>query len=101
MSDVVVGLDVEGFIVDVIVVGVGLVGLVVVCELVNCGLWVLIFDQENWVNVGGQVFWLFGGLFLVNSFEQCCLGICDSYEFVLQDWLGMVVFDWFEDYWFE
>ncbi|EUA93066.1 hypothetical protein [Mycobacterium ulcerans] len=37
-------------------------------------------DQENEKNLGGQAFWSFGGLFLVDSPEQRHLGIKDSLE---------------------
>ena len=59
---------------DVIIVGAGLAGLVAACELVDRGLRVLILDQENSANLGGQAFWSFGGLFFVDSPEQRRLG---------------------------
>jgi predicted oxidoreductase len=52
---------------DAIVVGAGLAGLVAACELVDRGRRVLIVDQENSSNLGGQAFWSFGGLFFVDS----------------------------------
>ena len=88
-----------GFAADVIVVGAGLAGLVAACELVDRGLRVLILDQENSANLGGQAFWSFGGLFFVDSPEQRRLGIRDSHELALQDWLGTAGFDRTEDYW--
>ncbi|WP_322857115.1 FAD-binding dehydrogenase [Mycobacterium shigaense] len=88
-----------GFVADVIVVGAGLSGLVAACELVDRGLRVLILDQENSANLGGQAFWSFGGLFFVDSPEQRRLGIRDSHELALQDWLGTAGFDREEDYW--
>ncbi|MBX7448153.1 FAD-binding dehydrogenase [Mycolicibacterium sp. 3033] len=84
---------------DVIVVGAGLAGLVAACELVERGRRVLIVDQENAANVGGQAFWSFGGLFFVDSPEQRRLGIRDSHELALQDWLGTAGFDRPEDHW--
>jgi predicted oxidoreductase len=42
---------------DVIVVGAGLAGLVAACELIDRGRRVLIVDQENANNVGGQTSW--------------------------------------------
>ena len=78
---------------DVIVVGAGLAGLVAACELVERGRRVLIVDQENAANIGGQAFWSFGGLFFVDSPEQRRLGIRDSHELALQDWLGTAAFD--------
>ncbi|RDH78805.1 FAD-binding dehydrogenase [Mycolicibacterium moriokaense] len=84
---------------DVIVVGAGLAGLVAACELVERGRRVLIVDQENEHNIGGQAFWSFGGLFFVDSPEQRRLGIRDSHELALQDWLGTAGFDRPEDHW--
>lgn len=84
---------------DVIVVGAGLAGLVAACELVEARRRVLIVDQENAANLGGQAFWSFGGLFFVDSPEQRRLGIRDSHELALQDWLGTAGFDRPEDYW--
>ena len=88
-----------GFAADAIVVGAGLSGLVAACELVERGLRVLILDQENSANLGGQAFWSFGGLFFVDSPEQRRLGIHDSHELALQDWLGTAAFDRPEDFW--
>jgi uncharacterized protein len=84
---------------DVIIVGAGLAGLVAACEVVDRGKRVLIVDQENSANLGGQAFWSFGGLFFVDSPEQRRLGVHDSHELALQDWLGTAAFDRQEDYW--
>ena len=84
---------------DVIVVGAGLAGLVAACEAVERERRVLIIDQENANNIGGQAFWSFGGLFFVDSPEQRRLGIRDSHELALQDWLGTAGFDRPEDHW--
>jgi predicted oxidoreductase len=84
---------------DAIIVGAGLAGLVAACELVDRGKRVLIVDQENGANLGGQAFWSFGGLFFVDSPEQRRLGVHDSHELALQDWLGTAAFDRQEDYW--
>ncbi|MGH3562311.1 MAG: FAD-binding dehydrogenase, partial [Mycobacterium sp.] len=84
---------------DVIIVGAGLAGLVAACELVDRGKRVLVVDQENSANLGGQAFWSFGGLFFVDSPEQRRLGVRDSHELALQDWLGTAAFDRPEDHW--
>jgi predicted oxidoreductase len=52
---------------DAIVVGAGLAGLFATYELVQAGRSVLVIDQENRHNLGGQAFWSLGGLFLVDS----------------------------------
>jgi predicted oxidoreductase len=85
---------------DAIVIGAGLAGLVAAHELVKAGRRVLIVDQENRNNLGGQAFWSLGGLFFVNSPEQRRMGVNDSYELALQDWLGSAQFDRErEDHW--
>lgn len=89
----------DAFTADAIIVGAGLAGLVAACELVDRGLRVLIVDQESSANLGGQAYWSFGGLFFVDSPEQRRLGIRDSHELALQDWLGTAAFDRPEDYW--
>src|ERR1700757_824121 len=78
---------------DVIIVGAGLAGLVAAHELVKAGKRVLILDQENRANLGGQAFWSLGGLFFVDSPEQRRLGVKDSLELALQDWMGSAGFD--------
>ncbi len=84
---------------DAIVVGAGLAGLVAASELVDAGRRVIIVDQESSQSLGGQAFWSFGGLFLVNSPEQRRLRIRDSIELAWQDWLGTAGFDRPEDVW--
>ena len=90
---------------DAIVVGAGLAGLVATAELARAGRRVLLLDQEPESNLGGQAFWSFGGLFLVDSPEQRRMGIKDSRELAWQDWTGSAYFDRGidepagEDYW--
>lgn len=84
---------------DVIVVGAGLAGLVATAELVEAGRTVLLVDQEGEQGIGGQAYWSFGGLFLVDSPQQRRMGIKDSVELALQDWLGSAQFDRPEDKW--
>lgn len=78
---------------DVIVVGAGLAGLVAAHELTSRGRRVALVDQENAANLGGQAFWSFGGLFLVDSPEQRRLGIKDSFGLAWTDWQGSARFD--------
>jgi predicted oxidoreductase len=90
---------------DVIVVGAGLAGLAATAELASAGRRVLLLDQEPESNLGGQAFWSFGGLFLVDSPEQRRMGVKDSRELAWQDWTGSAYFDRGiddpagEDYW--
>src|ERR1700730_9269826 len=84
---------------DVIVVGAGLAGLVAATEIADAGKRVIVVDQEGEQSLGGQAFWSFGGLFLVDSPEQRRLGIKDSFDLALQDWMGSAGFDRDEDLW--
>jgi uncharacterized protein len=84
---------------DVIIVGAGLSGLVAAAELADAGKTVIIIEQEPEQSLGGQAFWSFGGLFLVDSPEQRRLGIHDSHALAWQDWLNTAGFDREEDFW--
>ncbi|GAA0387026.1 FAD-binding dehydrogenase [Brevundimonas terrae] len=89
---------------DVIIVGAGLAGLVAAHELRRKGRRVALVDQENANNLGGQAFWSFGGLFLVDSPEQRRLGVRDSLDLAWRDWRGSAGWDRLEgpqdeDYW--
>ena len=84
---------------DAIVVGGGLAGLVATAELADAGRRVVLVDQEPEASLGGQAFWSFGGLFLVDSPEQRRLRIRDSHELAWQDWLGTAGFDRPDDEW--
>ncbi|RUW49708.1 FAD-binding dehydrogenase [Mesorhizobium sp. M8A.F.Ca.ET.021.01.1.1] len=84
---------------DVIIVGAGLAGLVAAAELAEAGKKIIIVDQEPEQSLGGQAFWSFGGLFLVDSQEQRRMRIRDSHDLALEDWMGTAAFDRPEDFW--
>src|SRR6187402_2748583 len=84
---------------DAIIIGAGLAGLVAAAELVAAGKRVIILEQEPESNFGGQAWWSFGGLFLIDSPEQRRMGIRDSYELARADWFGSAGFDREEDNW--
>jgi hypothetical protein len=74
-------------------------GLVAAVEAADLGRRVLILDQENDQNLGGQAFWSLGGLFFVDSPEQRRLGIHDSLDVARRDWMSAAAFDRPEDEW--
>ncbi|HEX2239751.1 MAG TPA: FAD-binding dehydrogenase [Actinomycetota bacterium] len=84
---------------DVIVVGAGLAGLAATAELADAGRRVILLDQEPEQSFGGQAFWSLGGLFLVNTPEQRRMGIRDTHDLALQDWMGTAGFDREVDHW--
>ncbi|WP_129789325.1 FAD-binding dehydrogenase [Promicromonospora panici] len=77
---------------DVIVIGAGLSGLVAATELTAAGKRVVLLDQEPAASLGGQAWWSFGGLFLVDSPEQRRLNVKDSFDLAFADWLGSAQF---------
>src|SRR6186997_529182 len=82
---------------DVIIVGAGLAGLVAAQQLTAQGRKVALVEQENAANLGGQAFWSFGGLFLVNTPEQRRLRVKDSFDLAWSDWQASARFDRLED----
>ena len=84
---------------DIIVVGAGLAGLVAAAEAADAGRSVIVLDQEGPASLGAQAWWSLGGLFLVNSPEQRHLGVKDSVDLALADWMGSAGFDRPEDHW--
>jgi predicted oxidoreductase len=84
---------------DAIIIGAGLAGLVAAAELVDAGKKVVILEQEPEASFGGQAWWSFGGLFLIDSPEQRRMGVKDSHELARQDWFASAEFDRAEDDW--
>jgi len=84
---------------DVIVVGAGLAGLVAATEVAAAGKKVILLDQEPAASLGGQAFWSFGGLLMVDTPEQRRLRVRDSRDRALTDWLAYAGFDRAEDDW--
>lgn len=78
---------------DVLIIGAGLAGLVTAATLTTRGRHVTILEQEPRASLGGQAWWSFGGLFLVDSPEQRRLGVKDSAELAFSDWLGSAQFE--------
>ena len=84
---------------DAIVVGSGLAGLTAAAELGDRGRKVIIVDQEPRSFMGGQAFWSLGGLCMIDTPEQRRLGVKDSQDLALRDWMGSAQFDRPEDHW--
>ena len=77
-------------------VGGGLAGLVAQLKLLmrqtcHCG------GPGGEQSLGGEAFWSFCGLFLVDIPEQRRPGIKDTHYLALQDWMGIAGFDRAED----
>lgn len=82
---------------DAIVIGAGLSGLVATAELLAAGKRVTVLEQEPEASFGGQAWWSFGGIFLIDSPEQRRLRVRDSIELARADWFGSAGFDRPED----
>ena len=78
---------------DVIILGAGAAGLMCAQLSARRGRRVLLLDQENRHNLGGQAWWSLGGLLFVDSPEQRRMGISDSPDLAWQDWQGSAQFD--------
>ncbi|MEJ5919909.1 MULTISPECIES: FAD-binding dehydrogenase [unclassified Corynebacterium] len=84
---------------DIIIVGAGLAGLVAAYEAQRAGRRVILVDQENEANLGGQAFWSLGGIFLIDSPEQRRLGVKDNLDLATRDWFNSAQFERSEDEW--
>lgn len=72
---------------DVVVAGWGLAGLVTALECLQAGKAVALVDPDKPENMGGLARWAFGGMALVGTPLQARMGIADTPEIALRDWL--------------
>lgn len=72
---------------DVLVVGGGLAGIVTALELVRAGRDVTLVDRDQPERFGGLALWAFGGMALIDTPLQRKMGIADSPERALRDWI--------------
>lgn len=77
---------------DVLIVGAGIAGLVSAYECLNAGLSVTILDRDIEAKRGGLAKLAFGGMALVDTPLQRRMGIKDSPEIALKDWLSFAQF---------
>lgn len=83
---------------DVIIAGAGIAGLVTAYDCLQSGKTVIILDKSNKDNLGGSALEAAGGIHLIDSPIQRRLGIKDSPELGLRDWLSVANFSE-KDYW--
>lgn len=72
-----------------IIVGAGVAGLTLALELLRAGRQVILFDRDSKERAGGLARWAFGGMALCQTNEQKKMGIPDSPELLLRDWLSV------------
>ncbi len=77
---------------DVVIVGGGIAGIACALELLERGLRVVLLDRDERDRFGGLARESFGGIFVVGSREQRRLGIRDTPELALRDWLSVAAF---------
>jgi predicted oxidoreductase len=83
---------------DVLIIGGGIAGLVAAYECLEKGLTVRLIDRDTKANLGGLAKQAFGGMALVDTPIQRRLGVRDSPELALKDWLSFANFS-DKDYW--
>lgn len=72
---------------DVLVAGGGLAGLVAALEALRAGKSVTVVDRDTPERLGGLALWAFGGMALVGTPLQAKMGIPDTPEVALRDWI--------------
>ena len=72
---------------DVLVAGGGVAGLVTALECLRQGRSVIVVDKDTPERLEGLGLWAFGGMALVGTPLQARLGIRDTPEIALRDWL--------------
>lgn len=73
---------------DVAIIGGGIAGIVAAIDLLDKNKKVIILEKDIEENFGGLAKESFGGILMVGTPEQKRLGIKDSPELALQDWLS-------------
>lgn len=77
---------------EIVIVGAGLAGLVAAHECLERGKTVTIIDRHSEKDVGGLARTAFGGMALVGTPLQRRMGIEDTPELALSDWLSFAEF---------
>jgi predicted oxidoreductase len=70
-----------------LIIGGGIAGIVTAIELLDGGQSVLLLDRDTPERFGGLALWAFGGMALIGTPEQKRMGVKDSPELALEDWL--------------
>lgn len=70
-----------------LVIGGGIAGIVTALELLDGGQSVIIVDADTPDRFGGLALWAFGGMALAGTPEQKRMGVEDSPELCLEDWV--------------
>lgn len=83
---------------DVLVVGGGIAGIAAALELLRAGKTVTLVDRDTPQRFGGLARWAFGGMALIDTPLQKSMGIPDSPERALRDWIRFGELDENDEY---
>ena len=83
---------------DVLVVGGGIAGIVTAVELLRAGKRVTLVDRDSPERLGGLALWAFGGMALIDTPLQRKMGIADSPQRALRDWVRFGELDVNDEY---
>jgi uncharacterized protein len=78
---------------DAVIIGGGIAGIVTALELLDRGKRVVLLDRDTKTRFGGLAKESFGGIFMVGTPAQRRLGIRDTPELALSDWLSVARFE--------
>jgi predicted oxidoreductase len=70
-----------------LVIGGGIAGIITALELLDGGQSVLLIDADTPQRFGGLAIWAFGGMALAKTREQKRMGVEDSDQLLLEDWI--------------
>ena len=70
-----------------LVIGGGIAGIVTALELLEGGQDVVLLDADTPDRFGGLALWAFGGMALAGTPQQKRMGVEDSPELCLEDWI--------------
>ena len=72
---------------DNLVIGGGIAGIITALELLEGGQSVVLIDADTPERFGGLAIWAFGGMALAETREQKRMGVEDSADLLLEDWI--------------
>ncbi|MBE7437577.1 MAG: FAD-binding dehydrogenase [Spirochaetales bacterium] len=78
---------------QVVIAGAGLAGIVTALDLLDSGRKIIMLERSPSFRLGGLARDSFGGIFIAGSPEQKRLGIPDSADQALKDWLATACFE--------
>ena len=81
-----------------LVIGGGIAGIITALELLQGGQSVVLIDADTPERFGGLAIWAFGGMALAETREQKRMGVTDSADLLLEDWIRFGELDDHDDW---